>query len=207
MKYLAGMSKKKKESKSLGTRDRILHAAAKVIYREGLSSLTSRKIAQEMSAPQSLVFYYFKSKDLIYKALIEWILEVNHQASRTIGRQAKGDRLLSTFIRGNLRWAADNPVQVAVLLSGVLGTSYDRNISKMVHELLSAGEDTVYDLLARGAMEGKIRKDIDLRGTSHFIHKCLIGSTVQIYYSKLTNITDLEESLIKQVSLLLEPRD
>ena len=69
-------------------REQILEAAFRVAARDRLDSLTVRNVAREAELSSGLVFFYFKTKDALLVALLDWLLE------RTIVRRT-GGRVLS----------------------------------------------------------------------------------------------------------------
>ncbi len=64
-------------------RDEILAAARKVLVEEGNAALTARRIARELQVGLSHVQYYYPSRDLIVKAILEQHLELTQ--SRIVG--------------------------------------------------------------------------------------------------------------------------
>lgn len=56
-------------------REQILEAAFRVAARDRLDGLTVRRVAQEAGLSAGLVFHYFKSKDALLVALLDWLLE------------------------------------------------------------------------------------------------------------------------------------
>jgi AcrR family transcriptional regulator len=56
-------------------RGQILEAAFRVAARDRLESLTVRRVAKEAELSTGLVFFYFKSKDALLVALLDWLLE------------------------------------------------------------------------------------------------------------------------------------
>ena len=56
-------------------REQILGAAFRVAARERLDGLTVRAVASEAGLSSGLVFFYFKSKDALLVALLDWLLE------------------------------------------------------------------------------------------------------------------------------------
>ncbi len=56
-------------------REQILQAAFRVAARDRLDGLTVRRVADEAGLSSGLVFFYFKTKDALLVALLEWLLE------------------------------------------------------------------------------------------------------------------------------------
>lgn len=56
-------------------REQILDAAFRVAARDRLDGLTVRRVAKEANLSSGLVFFYFKTKDALLVALLEWLLD------------------------------------------------------------------------------------------------------------------------------------
>jgi len=56
-------------------REQILEAAFRVAARDRLEKVTVRRVAQEADLSSGLVFFYFKTKDALLVALLDWLLE------------------------------------------------------------------------------------------------------------------------------------
>ncbi|MCU1655668.1 MAG: transcriptional regulator [Pseudonocardiales bacterium] len=54
-----------------GKRERLLGAAADLLYREGVEKTTLADIAQAAGVPLGNIYYYFKTKDAIVDAVVE----------------------------------------------------------------------------------------------------------------------------------------
>jgi len=55
-------------------REQILEAAFRVAARDRLDGLTVRRVAREADLSSGLVFFYFKTKDALLVALLDWLL-------------------------------------------------------------------------------------------------------------------------------------
>lgn len=64
----------KKASEEL-RREQIVQAAFQVATREGLEQLTIRLVAAEAGLSTGLVFFHFKSKEVLLLALLDWVLD------------------------------------------------------------------------------------------------------------------------------------
>lgn len=56
-------------------RDEILRAAFAVAARDGLAGVSARSVAAEAGVSTGLLFFHFKSVDLLLVALLDWVLE------------------------------------------------------------------------------------------------------------------------------------
>ena len=69
-------------------RSRLIEAAVKLVHRQGFNKTTLADIALESEVPLGNVYYYFKTKDDIGRALIE------HRTDRSRDRLSEWDKLL-----------------------------------------------------------------------------------------------------------------
>ncbi|TCJ95150.1 TetR/AcrR family transcriptional regulator [Nocardia alba] len=58
-------------STKVGKRERLVQAAMRVFYRQGIEKTTIAEIAREADVPVGNVYYYFKTKDQFVAAVIE----------------------------------------------------------------------------------------------------------------------------------------
>ena len=62
-------------SKSERTRQRIIDAANQLFYRKGYNRTSFSDVVEEADVPRGNIYYYFKSKDEILKAVVSHRLE------------------------------------------------------------------------------------------------------------------------------------
>src|SRR6516164_2809768 len=55
----------------LGKRERLIEAAVRLVYEQGIERTTLADIAQAADVPAGNVYYYFKTKDEVIAAVIE----------------------------------------------------------------------------------------------------------------------------------------
>ena len=58
------------------TRTRILDAAVREFSENGLAGARTEQIAEAAGVNKALLYYYFKGKNALYAAALEWIAEV-----------------------------------------------------------------------------------------------------------------------------------
>ena len=66
------------------TRTRILEAAVREFSENGLAGARTEQIAEAAGVNKALLYYYFKSKDALYAAALEWIAEGVRAASLAV---------------------------------------------------------------------------------------------------------------------------
>ena len=99
---------------------RILSAAVEVFSRDGFRGATVDDIAQaaEMSKPNLL--YYFASKDAIYRALLEDLLDNWLQPLRELRADGNPAAEIAAYIRRKIELARDFPAESRLFASEML---------------------------------------------------------------------------------------
>ena len=72
-------------------RTRLVHTAAQLVHRQGFNQTTLADIARDARVPLGNVYYYFKTKDALGSALIEYRSANSHVRREELG-QAAGPR-------------------------------------------------------------------------------------------------------------------
>jgi AcrR family transcriptional regulator len=101
-----------KKARGLGfeRRDEILAAAKALFLKEGVESVSTRKLAQLVGLSQTGIYVYFKSKQAILAALIDASFRKLGTALSEIDGKSKGAiRYLELAIPAYIRWGLENP--------------------------------------------------------------------------------------------------
>lgn len=80
----------------------ILRAAYRVAARERLTGLTAQRVAEQAGVSKGLVFFYFRSRDGLLVALLDWLLEttiVAQVSAEVLERPTARERLLRVLRR------------------------------------------------------------------------------------------------------------
>lgn len=165
----------------------ILDAAILCISKYGIEKTNTHSVAKELGVVQSGVHYHFPKQEQLFDSLIHRIVAVNHALVSQMQEKAKAEKNLARlkiYIKGNLIWAAKHPEHVAVLLYSVMRTSHSPSMKKMVTAVLGVGEQTIYSLLAAGAVEREFSVEGEVREMAKFIHGSLIGAIVQYHHAR-----------------------
>lgn len=85
---LAGMAK---SAPSADVRHRILDAALALFARCGYHGTTTRRICERAGVPLGSLHYYFESKEALYGAVLESMLEEEGQIGRAIEKEFSGN--------------------------------------------------------------------------------------------------------------------
>src|ERR1700724_2382243 len=101
-----------KKARGLGfeRRNEILAAAKALFLKEGVESVSTRKLAQSVGLSQTGIYVYFKSKQAILVALIDASFRKLGAALSEIDGKSKGAfRYLELAIPVYIRWGLENP--------------------------------------------------------------------------------------------------
>jgi AcrR family transcriptional regulator len=108
-------------------REQILTAAFRVAARDRLENLTVRQVANAAGLSTGLVFFYFKSKDALLVALLDWLLErtiIVKTGQRVLSLPSARERFVAR-LREAVEGVARERVQVELFFDfWVMGTRH-----------------------------------------------------------------------------------
>ena len=99
---------------------RILRAAEAVFARAGYAAATMAAIAQEAGCPKANVHYYFRTKQDVYRAVLDHILALWLAETDVITPQADPAQALAAYVRAKMRLSAQRPEASRVFANEVL---------------------------------------------------------------------------------------
>jgi TetR/AcrR family transcriptional regulator len=89
----------KRAERSAATRQAILAAAEKVFAESGLAGARTDAIAARAGVNKALLYYYFKSKDRLYQAVLEdHFREFNRQALELLSGSGSAREILLRYV-------------------------------------------------------------------------------------------------------------
>ncbi len=144
------------------TRGRILKAATAEFARHGFAGARGERIAQRARCSERMVYYYFGSKEGLFRAALEGA----YGALRDAERGLRLDELspldaLDGFCRFVWRYYVDHPEFISLVNTENLHQARHLRKSARVHELVSPVVGMLADLLARGVRSGVFRDGVD----------------------------------------------
>ena len=98
----------------------ILRAASEEFADKGFAASKTSDIAAKAGLPKPNVYYYFKSKDNLYREVLESIIEPILQASTPFNRDGVPAEVLSGYIRSKIRISRDLPFASKVFASEIM---------------------------------------------------------------------------------------
>jgi len=101
-------------------RELILRAASEEFADKGFAATKTSDIAAKAGLPKPNVYYYFKSKDNLYREVLESIIEPILQASTPFNPAGVPAEVLAGYIRSKIRISRDLPFASKVFASEIM---------------------------------------------------------------------------------------
>ena len=98
----------------------ILRAASEEVADKGFAATKTSDIAAKAGLPKPNVYYYFKSKDNLYREVLESIIAPIMQASTPFNADGDPKEVLSAYIRSKIRISRDLPHASKVFASEIM---------------------------------------------------------------------------------------
>ncbi|HWS74408.1 MAG TPA: TetR/AcrR family transcriptional regulator [Quisquiliibacterium sp.] len=144
------------------TRARILEAAVQEFARYGLAGARGDRIAERARSSERMVYYYFGSKEGLYREALESVYVSLRQAERSLNLEGlEPAAALSTFCRFVWRYYLDHPEFIGLVNAENLQRARHLHRSARLSELVSPVVELLADLLARGERAGAFRPGVD----------------------------------------------
>ena len=101
-------------------KEKILRAASEEFADKGFAATKTSDIAAKAGLPKPNVYYYFKSKDNLYREVLESIIEPILAASTPFNPDGEPKEVLSNYIRSKIRISRDLPFASKVFASEIM---------------------------------------------------------------------------------------
>lgn len=145
-----------------GTRRRILDAATEEFARGGFAGARVDRIAKGAEANERMLYYYFGSKEGLFRTVLEnaYLQLVEAERALKLDELAPADamRALISFI---WQYYVDHPELITLVNSENLHQARHLQQSARVGELLSPTVQMIARVLRRGAEQGVFRAGVD----------------------------------------------
>lgn len=139
------------------SRAKILAAAERAFARDGLAGARTDAIATEARVNKALLYYYFKSKESLYEAIIEEHLrEFNERAFAILNARGSARVLLLRYVNEHFDFLSRRRLHAALFQQLIMigGKQPERLFRKYIVPRAEA----VRKLLERGIRDGELRK-------------------------------------------------
>ena len=98
----------------------ILRAASEEFADKGFAASKTSDIAAKAGLPKPNVYYYFKSKENLYREVLESIIDPILRASTPFNADGEPNAVLSNYIRSKLMSSRDRPFASKVFASEIM---------------------------------------------------------------------------------------
>ncbi len=98
----------------------ILQAASQEFADKGFAAAKTSDIADKAGLPKPNVYYYFKSKENLYREVLESVIERLLQASARFDENGHPDQVLRNYIRTKIAISRDLPYASKVFASEIM---------------------------------------------------------------------------------------
>jgi TetR/AcrR family transcriptional regulator len=144
-------------ARSDATRAAILAAAERIFARSGLAGARTDAIAAAAGANKAMLYYYFKSKDSLYEAVVEdHFREFNRQALEVLAGPGPARAVLLRYV--SLHFDFISARHRYASLYQQLMTAGGRLTERLVRKYLAPRSEAFGKLLERGMHSGEFRR-------------------------------------------------
>jgi AcrR family transcriptional regulator len=144
------------------TRARILAAATQEFARHGLAGARGDRIARAAHSSERMVYYYFGSKEGLFRAVLEAAYLSLQQAEQSLRIDGLApEQALGEFCRFVWRYYVEHPEFIGLVNTENLHHAAHLKRSPRLRQLVSPVVELLRDLLARGERSGVFRRGID----------------------------------------------
>jgi TetR/AcrR family transcriptional regulator len=173
---MAGRARKPVEAEQrVGARNRarILRAALKIFSAKGYDGTRIAEIAEQAGLPKANVYYYFASKEAIYRAIIEDLIQGWNVALTCIDPAKEPAEAIAAYVAAKLAYSRQHPAESKIFANEVIrGARFlSRGDISRMQAITRAKGAVIEGWIAQGKM-----RPVDPR---HFF--ILLWSTTQFY--------------------------
>lgn len=144
------------------TQAMLLKAAAKEFARSGLGGARVDRIAEQAGVNVRMLYYYFKSKDALFLAVLERAYAVIRRSEKALELdRVDPEEGIRRLVRFTWHFQNRHPEFITLLNSENLHRGVHIAQSSLVEGLHSPLLEMIDRLLARGAKSGAFRNDVD----------------------------------------------
>lgn len=192
------------------TQQKILEAAARLFSERGFASTPTSLLAREAGISEGSIYRHFSSKDEIFLHLIrdlrqelENAIDAVLEESSPLGGFGQISSILeeySAFVRKNSRYFS-LIFRDAPLRAGHGDTELQDELAA-IHDYI---HDCIFGVLKRGADEGTIRNDIDVKTVCTMVCSLVLGMTRMRYFGYLSEDQIDPAAVRSHLELFLRP--
>ena len=172
-----------KTGKAEATRQRILEAAGRLFYRHGYHATGLDTIIREAGITKGNFYYYFKSKEALALAVLEWHFELTSRETKALLEQRKLGPLASLFamlegIAARQHVQAEEGAICGCLFGNFtleMGADSDP-VRRKVASIFEHYHKTIAAMLRQARKAGELPDDLDPDSEAHVILSLIEGA-------------------------------
>ncbi|TAK85833.1 MAG: TetR/AcrR family transcriptional regulator [Betaproteobacteria bacterium] len=146
----------------MSTRQKILDAALEEFARYGLSGARVERIASRANANKRMIYYYFRSKEDLFLAVLEASYADIRSAERSLDLEHRDPReAVKRLVEFTWQYYLEHPEFMTLLNSENLHKGRHVRNSSRLREMHSPLVGTLRAILRRGEKQGLFRRGVD----------------------------------------------
>jgi AcrR family transcriptional regulator len=159
------------------TRDQILDAAERCFASQGFAGTPVKQIAADARVNSALLYYYFRDKEGLYRAVIDRLLErMIAMGTTALASHDDPESAVRAVIAGQARLLSSTPSWIRILARELLDADHSR-VGEPARRVASTIFAQLCATIRRGQARKQFRGDVDPR----FAAISLIGQQAYFY--------------------------
>jgi TetR/AcrR family transcriptional regulator len=151
---------------SISTQDLILDAAERLFARQGFTATTIKEIGKEAAVNPALLYYYYDSKETLYRAMLQRILsQLLARGSDAIERATTHADRIRAFVRAQAKLLGEHP-HFPQLLVRELVDHQAAHAEEAITTTAAGAFKRLCDVIVAGQKDNVFRPSLDPRFTA-----------------------------------------
>lgn len=148
------------------SQDSILDAAEQLFARQGFTATTIKQIGKEAAVNPALLYYYYDSKETLYRAMLQRILgQLLARGVDAIERASSHADRIRAFVRAQVRLLGEHP-HFPQLLVRELVDHHAAHAEQAITNTAAGAFRRLCEVIEAGQRDGAFRKSLDPRFTA-----------------------------------------
>lgn len=139
----------------------IVRSAIQTFAKHGFHRSTTKRLAKDAGVSEGLIYRYFPSKEEVYQAVLEHLVESSPQLDLPAGQSEDDEQHLLKFARGLHQFFASQPENIKMLLFSAL--QGEKISSEFFNRRLINSYKSIMGQISAGQQSGRYRADIQPR--------------------------------------------
>jgi AcrR family transcriptional regulator len=153
-------------AESSSTQDSILDAAERLFARQGFAATTIKQIGKEAAVNPALLYYYYDSKETLYRAMLQRILgQLLTRGTEGIEGAASHAERIRAFVRAQARLLGEHP-HFPQLLVRELVDHKAAHAEQAITSTAAGAFRRLCEVIEAGQRDGAFRRSLDPRFTA-----------------------------------------